>query len=84
MTVNEAKEKVLEFAEGDGVIISGRDYDGMYLFYISPKDTIKNERNFAVTKVVVMKGSGEVIPEIDLDRDDMRALRGLWEPITIT
>jgi len=84
MTVKEAKEKVLEFAEGDGVIISGRDYDGMYLFYISPKDTIKNERNFAVTKVVVMKGSGEVIPEVDLDRDDMRALRGPWEPITIT
>jgi len=84
MTVKEAKEKVLEFAEGDGVIISGRDYDGMYLFYISPKDTIKNERNFAVTKVVVMKGSGEVIPEVDLDGDDMRALRGPWEPITIT
>lgn len=84
MTVNEAKEKVLEFAEGDGVIISGRDYDGMYLFYISPKDTIKNERNFAVAKVVVMKGSGEVIPEIDLDRDDMRALREQWEPITVS
>ena len=82
MDLKEAIQKVKEYMKEDTVSFRfGRDYNGLYLFYISPTDSGKNERNYDVAKIVVMKNSGKVIPEVDLDQKDMAKLRGSWEPI---
>lgn len=85
MDLKKATQKVREYMKDDAVLFRfGRDYHGLYLFYISPTDSGKSERNFDVAKIVVMKNSGKVIPEVDLDQKDMANLRGPWEPITFS
>ena len=79
MTVVEAKEKVLEFLEGDIGFRIQKQAGNYFRFLIAPREERKpGSKNFANAWIYVAKDSGKVLWEDDFPEEEEKALLGKW------